>query len=191
MIQRSMTAEEFVERRIELPDGGQWSELIRGVPVSLDPPDIDHGTIVLNLSKAFSSYVHATLNGYPCFDLGLQVERSPDTVYFPSVSYFLEGPRFAEADREVTKTVPALVVELATTKDRRNQVSERIHAYQRHGVQAVWLADPMMRTVHVCMRNRKGHDRLDESDRLSGGLILPGFEIQVADLFTPPDWAQT
>lgn len=189
MIQRSMTTEEFIEQRQHLADGGQWAELIRGVPVSLDPPDIDHGTIVLNLSKAFSSYVHATLIGYPCFDLGIQVERSPDTVYFPPVSYFKEGPRFAEADRDVTSTVPALVVELATTTDRRRQVSERIHVYQQLGVPVIWLADPQQRSVHVCVNGKHGHLRLDESELLSGDQILPGFEIVVADLFQPPAWA--
>jgi len=188
MIHRSMTVEEFIQKRGELPDGGQWAELVRGVPVSLQPPDLEHGTIVLNFSKAFSKYVHSTLDGYACFDLGLQVERSPDTVYFPAVSYFRNGPRFAEVDREITGTVPILVVELATTSDRRSQISEKIGAYQQHGVPVVWLADPHLRTVHICETGKLGNLRLNDSDLLSGGDLLPGFEVPVSDLFEPPAW---
>jgi hypothetical protein len=81
MIKRIMTAENFADERSELPDAGQWAELIRGVPVTLAPPDIEHGTIVLNLSKAFSTYVHSGGPGYACFDLGLIVERRPDTSF--------------------------------------------------------------------------------------------------------------
>lgn len=189
MIQRSMTVQEFLESRNSLPDGGQWAELIRGVPISLQPPDLEHGTIVLNLSKAFSEYVHSSLNGYACFDLGLHVERSPDTVYFPPAVYFNSGPRFAEADQEVTRSVPVLAVELATTSDRRSQMSDRMGAYQRHGVPIIWLIDPHFRTVHVCESGKFGTMRLEESDRLTGGETLPGFDVPVASLFAVPEWA--
>lgn len=190
MNQRNMTAEEFLEHRPSLPDGGQWAELIRGVPVTLAPPDLEHGNIVLNFSKAFSQYVHSTLHGYACFDLGLRVERNPDTVYFPAVSYFTTGPRFAEVDNQITDTIPTLVIELATTNDRRRQISDRIHAYQRHGIGTIWLVDPHARTVHLCQAGRVGNRRFDEDDQLTGGDILPGFQFQVGDLFKPPAWAE-
>jgi len=190
MIQRSMTAAEFLQNRADLPDGGQWAELVRGVPVSLQPPDLEHGTIVLNLSKAFSSYVHSTLNGYACFDLGLHVEQAPDTVYFPAATFFNNEPRFAEADREIASVVPILVVELATTSDRRSQISERIGAYYQHGVPTVWLIDPHFQTVHLCEQGKFGNTRLEAADALPGGDVLPGFTLRVGDLFAPPAWAE-
>lgn len=190
MIQRIMTAEEFAENRIELPDAGQWAELVRGVPVTLEPPDLDHGTIVLNLSKAFARYVEEALVGYPCFDLGLKVESRPDTVLFPAISYFLEGDRFAEADYDYTETVPALVVELITTTDRRRNYRERIGVYQRHGVQTIWLVDSLQRTVHVVERAQLSPRRISEFETLRGAPLLEGFAIPVAELFEEPDWAK-
>ncbi len=44
-----ITAEEFADTRYELPDGGRWSQLAGGVVVSLEPPDLSHGTAVMNL----------------------------------------------------------------------------------------------------------------------------------------------
>lgn len=190
MIQASLTVEQFLMTRADLPDAGQWSELIRGVAVALDPPDLEHGNTVLNLSKALSSYVHAghLPEGYPCFDLGLIVERAPDTVFFPAMSFFVGGPRFAEADREVTDTVPALVAELISTSDRRIGIHDKTSAYFRKGVGAVWHVDPVQRVVLV-NRAHQPVQRLTEFETLRDE-ALPSFSVKVAELFLEPKWAQ-
>lgn len=190
MIQRVMTAIEFSEQRSELPDAGQWAELVRGVPVVLQPPDLEHGNIVLNLSKSFSAYVHAEMYGYPCFDLGLLVETAPDTVLFPAVSYFTSGKRFSEADKDYTDSVPTIVVELATTNERRSNISERIGLYHASGVACVWIVDPHARTVHVARRRATGNLRITEFETLHGAPELKGFQVKVADLFVEPEWAK-
>ena len=106
MLQPLMTIEEFLEKRPDLPESGQWTELRDGAPVSFDPPGVDHGTVILNLSKLLSEYVHQSDQGYAAFDVGVVLQRSPDFVVFPSVSYFLEGPRFAESDNAVATRPP-------------------------------------------------------------------------------------
>lgn len=187
MIQRLLTAAEFSHERIEFPDAGQWAELVRGVPMMLEPPDSEHGTVVLNLSKALAAYVHESLNGYPCFDLGLLLETAPDTVLYPAISYFFTGERFAEADKEYTDTVPGLVTELLTSRARKHNLEQRIGFYLARGVQTIWLIDPQQRAVFVVDRTA-ARQRLTEFEHLNGEPLLAGFQIKVADLFTPPDW---
>lgn len=189
MIQRVMTAEEFSLQRSELPDAGQWAELIRGVPVILQPPDLEHGNIVLNFSKAFSNYVHAELFGYPCFDLGLKLESSPDTVLFPAISYFTEGERFAESDHDYTDSVPKVVIELASSHDRRANINERVALYHQLGVRVVWIVDPNAKTVHLMRKTGTGAVRLSERDILQGAPDLRGFKMEVANIFKEPEWA--
>lgn len=190
MIQAALTAEQFLSIRSELPDAGQWSELIRGVAVSLQPPDLDHGTTILNLSKQLAAYVHAghDATGYPCFDLGLLVERRPDTVFFPAVSYFSTGPRFAEADKEITESVPDLVVELISTQDRRGNLHDKTSAYLQMGVRCIWHVDPTQRVVLV-NGPQQSPCRLTEFETLRGGDILPQFQVTVKQLFAEPEWA--
>lgn len=190
MIQRTMTAEEFIEHRIDLPDGGQWAELVRGVPTSLEPPDIDHGTVVLNLSKAFAAYLQTGSTGYPCFDLGLKVESRPDTVFFPAASYFLEGSRFAEMDKQYTETRPGLVIELITTNSRRRQINERVGVYLDYGVRSIWLIDSPQRAAFVINAGTPGSRRITEFEILRGDPLLEGFSVSVADLFAEPEWAR-
>ncbi len=190
MIQRMMSAIEFAEQRAELPDAGQWAELIRGVPVVLQPPDLDHGTIILNLSKALATYVQSQSQGYACFDLGLQVEHKPDTVFFPAICYFKTGLRFAEYDNDFTLNVPELVVELVTTSDRRQNINERTRLYIDRGTRAVWIVDSVNRHVHVVEKGNPAAKRVVESETLKGNPILDGFEIAVKNLFKDPDWVQ-
>lgn len=188
MIQRTLTAAEFSERRWELPDGGQWAELIRGVPVSLAPPDLEHGTIVLNLSKVFASYVHRTFHGYACFDLGLKVEHAPDTVFHPAACYYTRGERFAEADKDYSEVPPTLVVEILSTSERRRQVNERVTAYTRWGVDIVWLIDPINQTLHQIRRLQLNPERYGAEETITGGEWLPKFEMQIGGLFAEPGW---
>ena len=181
------TLNDFLNRRFELPEGGQWSELIDGEVIHFQPPDVDHGTVVLNLSKAISQFVHETEIGYACFDLGLHLRSAPDTVRFPAISYFIEGPRFAEADKEVTEAVPAVVVELASTSDRVAQCKFRTAAYLRWGVSAVWTIQPSDRTVTISRLNEPER-RLTCADCLEGTPQLPQFRLPVSDLFVEPEW---
>ncbi len=191
MIPASLTAEQCLLTRADLPDAGQWSELIRGVTVALQPPDLEHGNTVLNFSKLLSAYVHAghQPEGYPCFDVGLIVERRPDTVFFPAISYFMGGQRFAEADREITETVPRLVIELMSTNDRRVGMHDKTNAYFGMGVPSVWHVDPVQRVVHLNFATQPAR-RVSEFETLRDELLLPGFAVKVAELFVEPKWVK-
>src|SRR5579859_5214535 len=108
-----MTAEQFIAGRDELADGGRWTELVAGRPVILSPPTIEHGTSILNLSKALAEYSQKERMGYACFELGLAIARNPDTVHFPAICFFTAGDLFAEAEKVITEARPALVVDVA------------------------------------------------------------------------------
>lgn len=181
------TADEFLETRFELPDAGQWSELVAGEPIQLEPPDLEHGNAVLNLSKALAEFVQTTNRGYACFELGLRIAREPDTVHFPAVSYFLGGKRFAESDKLYTDTVPDLILELSSTPDRRAQMSRRIGRWLEWGVRQVWVIDSVERSVAI---NAAGSEpkRFDEGSTVTADPVLPEFSVRVGELFVVPEW---
>jgi len=185
-----LTAEQFTDELLDLPDAGRWVELEQGRLLTLDPPDEAHGNVVLNVSKALGEYLGTRRDnpvGYACFEIGLIVERQPDTVRRPPVSFFSRKDLFAEADALVTETVPELVIEAATTHLRRRGLTTRIGQYHRFGVQQVWVADPVERVVHLCERERTAR-QLTEQRTLSGEPFLPGFALTVAELFAEPQW---
>ena len=190
MITGLMTANEFGDTRHTLPDGGRWHELHTGHPVLLEAPDDLHGTVVLNLSRAFADWFReqpSDSRGYASHEVGLHVATCPDTVLVPAVSYFDVGKRFSQSDLVIADVVPRLVVDVASSNDRRRQMRERSLLYLKHGVEMVWIPDPFKREVQVMQRG--SHTlALGLRQKLTGHTVLPNFSITVTDVFVQPDW---
>lgn len=179
-----LTVEQFEERLIE---GDRWIELVAGRLVRLDPPDELHGDVVRNLSKPLAMYLKKSPDTYAVFELPLVIAREPATIRCPAISCFQSGSRFAEADNLLTETRPALVIEVASTNDRREGMSERVKAYLDIGVKAVWVIDPVTKHLHQFHPPEPGR-MFKETQTLQGAPVLPGFTMSIADLFQQPKW---
>lgn len=185
---RQLSVEQFLDEREDLPYGGRWAELVEGIPICFEPPDQIHGNVILNVSKLLADYIQRSDLGYACFDLGLLLGREPDTLRYPAVSYFVDGPRFAESDKLFTETVPAFVVELASSVDRRQLMLSREQEYIRRGVQLVWTIDTAARDVQVTLANT-AESRVAAGDELvTGAPLLADLSVHAADLFAEPSW---
>ena len=181
------TAEQFLEQRYEMPEGGQWSELLDGKTHHLQPPDPDHGNAVFNLSKALADYIQQTKIGYACFDLGLHIAKQPDSVLFPAACIFTDGPLFAESDKELTETCPAVIVEIKSTSDRAALIKSRVKQYHEWGVESVWVMNPKGESVEL-HTSRSQVQSFQGTDEFAGDPILEEFKVVVLDLYKEPDW---
>jgi Uma2 family endonuclease len=147
-----------------------------------------HGAVVLNFSKALAAYLQQAPDeqGYAGFEIGLIVARSPDTVRRPAVSFFVGGERFAELDRAVTETRPALVIEIGSTNDRRHAMRERVESYLNWGVRTVWVVDTLEKAVHRIQQGSQ--PRIFSGDQsLPGAPVFADFKVAVSSLFTMPE----
>jgi Uma2 family endonuclease len=140
-----LTVEQFEER---LAEGDRWIELVTGRLIRLDPPDEVHGDIVRNLSQRLAAYLKSSPDISVCFELGVILAHEPATVRCPAISCFQSSDRFLETEKLVTETKPALVIEVASTNDRREGMSDRVRGYLDAGVAGVWVIDPGTRHVH-------------------------------------------
>ena len=184
------TAEDFSVNRFDLPDNGRFSELIDGKPCQFQAPDEDHGRTVMNITREISSHIHSQpqAGGYACFDLGLIVSREPDTALFPAVSYFEGGSLFGHSDDVVTDEMPRLVIDIASTHDRRQASEQRIGLLLESGIETVWIADPGSVTVAIHSASQSARE-LAASDELTGtDVLLPEFRVTVEQLFAQPGW---
>ena len=187
---QQMTAGEFAARRNELPEAGRWHELHAGEPVSFQPPDDCHGTIVMNLSRELARWLQASrpdVTAYAVHEVGLQVSSGPDTVYVPAISLFDTGPMFSQTDQVIASQVPRLVVEVASSNERRRDMRQRTLAYRKLGVEIIWVPDPFKQEIQVLHRCRDTV-ALGVRQTLEGGTTLPGFCIDVAQVFAQPTW---
>lgn len=185
-----LTASEFAVQKPELPEAGRWHELHEGRLALLSAPDDHHGTVVLNISRALATWFQTQktrVRGYACPELGIHVSSDPDTVYVPALSIFFDGTPFSQFDRAVASEVPKLVIDVASSNDRRSEMRRRTTAYLQHGVEVIWIPDPFKKEVQVI--RRAAHTLAPGKwQMLEGGSVLPGFQLPVEHVFAEPGW---
>lgn len=185
-----LTIEQFVAQRDEVPDAHRWTELLAGRLFIHQPPTLEHGTAMLNLTKALGEFLHREPHaGSARFDLGLIVSRNPDTLQFPAVCFFVDPPVLDEAVTTVTDARPDLIVEIASTNDRRRNLRQRVTGWLDWGVKLAWVLDPEQKKAHTFSPGRTGQ-QLAEHQHLFGNPVLSGFKVNVGDLFKEPAWAR-
>jgi Uma2 family endonuclease len=82
--------------------------------------------------------------------------------------------------------VPDFVIELVSPSDIKNQryedLQEKMQEYLDNGVQLGWLIEPAAKTVEI-YRPRKQVEILNNPQTLSGENVLPGFVLDLREIF--------
>jgi Uma2 family endonuclease len=79
--------------------------------------------------------------------------------------------------------VPDLVAEIVSPTDRASGVSKKVARYLQDGVRVVWLIDPEIQSLTIHTLGSNQITQLGSSDTLTGGEVIPGFEMVVGKLF--------
>ena len=171
-----MTVEEFEN----LDDDYHRHELIKGELLTMPPPKTLHGRIVANLILILGLHVKANRLGDVLGESGYHLERHPDTVLGPDVS-FVSTERVDRTDEHYYNGAPDLAIEVLSPGDRKGYVDRKLAVYLETGTQSVWLVNPKRRTVEVIssLNNRR---MLHEDDELVDDTV-PGFRVKVAEIF--------
>jgi len=157
-------------------------ELIAGELRMMMPPGFQHGRVAARLTTLLLNHADAAgLGTVTAAETGFLLAHAPDTVRAPDVA-FVRSERVLAAGQGYFPGAPDLAVEVLSPNDRPGYVREKVAEWLEAGAQAVWVVDPRERTVTV---HEAGPEPLllGEDDLLSGGPLLPGFEIPVRDIF--------
>ena len=117
---------------------------------------------------------------FRCFPHDPTQGRRPDVSYL-SAEKLPEGP----SGRGITPVPPDIAVEVVSPGDIAYDLEEKLADYRSAGVPLIWVVYPNRRTVHVYAGGSEAPSVLHEPDVLTGGDVLPGFAVKVADLFPP------
>ena len=183
---RQMTASEFYDWVHRAENRNRFFELDRGEVVEMPPPTKYHGFVCGNVARMLGNFAAQRRKGYVCTnDAGIIVERDPDTVRGPDVTFYEDVQYANDIDRGYSDRVPLLAVEVTSPNDRVNKMIRRITQMLRGGVAVVWLIDPDSRDVSVY---RLGQDPilLQDTQELTGDPVLPDFRCKVAEFFAMP-----
>jgi Uma2 family endonuclease len=170
-----MTAEELMN----VDDDSNRHELIKGELLTMPPPKAEHGRVSANLTGMLWQYAKSNRLGDICGETGYILERNPDTVLGPDVS-FVTKDRSQRTDGYYSGP-PDLAVEVLSPGDRRGKVEHKLSLWLELGTRSVWLVNPRRRTVEVCKPN--GDRKLfHETDELVDDTV-PGFRVRVSEIF--------
>jgi Uma2 family endonuclease len=179
-----MTAEEFydwanrpehADRHFELEAGEVFEEALAGER---------HGVVCANSVGVLGAYVRQRKRGHVCGNnMGLVLERSPDTVLGPDISLYLESRKYSEMEVGYPVRLPALVVEVLTPPHRIGKMLKRTNLFLAKGVQMVWLIDAEARSIAVWRLGPPLPVVIDAGEELTGFDVLPEFRCPVADFF--------
>ena len=108
----------------------------------------------------------------------------PEQIRMPDVA-------FIRWDRLPSRAVPEgaafecgfdLAVEVISPSNTAEEMDSKLAEYFEHGTRLVWYVYPRQREVHV-FTSPSERTTVLEGERLTGGEVLPGFELSLSELF--------
>lgn len=161
----------------------EWTELVAGKLLSLPPTGYEHGQIEAQVGVMLDQFVKQQQLGQVFIGAtGIYTHRQPDTVRGADVAY-VSNARLAQIkSQSYLDVAPELIVEILSPDDRWHDVMDKLEEYFAIGVRMVWVADPKRQQIFVYSAPTTV-ERLTRHDRLTGGAVLPGFQVAVAEIF--------
>jgi Uma2 family endonuclease len=173
-----ITLEEF-ER---LPDDGNKHELSEGILITMPPPVSLHSLVLTQVLEVLQAYLRQNPVGRAMPEAGYFLFRYPPTVRQPDISVLSKERIQATPKDSWFEGAPEIAVEVVSPSDSAQDLEIKTKQYLQAGAKQVWVLYPATRTVHVSRPNTPVVV-LDEIQTLTGGDLLPGFSVKVADLF--------
>jgi len=167
-------------------------ELIDGEKKQIMSGVFDHMMVVHALNLAFTLYLIHNPIGM-AFVEGTFVlpdvmttnwvkgSRIPDMMFVGKDKFnaYLESP-FARPGAPFA-VIPDLAIEVVSPTDKFDDVDKKIALYLQDGVQMIWVINPQQKTAGVYLTHQTL--RLSGDATLTGGDVLPGFELKLRELF--------
>ena len=181
-----------LEKRYTYADYASWGddtrwELIDGVPYAMSAPSEMHQRIVSRLCGQFYAYLRGkkTCEVYVApFDVRLNYYKGDDTVIQPDIVVVCDNTKRHAGG---CLGAPDLVVEILSPSTAKMDRIVKFNKYMRDGVKEYWVVDPDTESLHVHLLKEGTYyatSAYEDTDTVSVG-ILPGCEINLADVFEP------
>lgn len=107
-----------------------------------------------------------------------------ETVRGPDVAFvnWSRLPNGRLPEQPIPDLVPNFVIEVLSIGNTRAEMSRERREYFQAGVELIWMVDPRSRTVAV-YTSAQHVVVVDEDAVLDGGSVLPGWKVELSELF--------
>lgn len=183
LYETKLTEEQFARLCQENPDV-QLELTARGELVIMPPTGSETGRRNNRLSYRVTEWADKDGSGVvfdssTLFTLPNGARRSPDTSWVRRERW----EALTQEQREgFAPLCPDFVVELRSPTDRLSDLQEKMQEYRDNGARLGWLIDPLDKRVYI-YRPDLEVEVLDDPPLLNGDPVLPGFVLQVRELW--------
>jgi len=175
-----MTADEL----LAMPGDGYRYELVEGELRRMSPAGDEHGRVGMELAIPLGSHVKQNkLGKLYLAETGFLLKTNPDTVRAPDIAFVrIERIEQDPGVKGYRVGAPDLAVEVVSPGDTVSEVEEKVAEWLEGGARMVWVVSPKLHTVTV-YRSLTNIVTLTGKDKLDGGDVVPGFQMNVAEIF--------
>jgi len=174
----SITVHEFEDFIARPENAHRLFELIHGEIIEKMPTQV-HGIIALNGGSEFNFYFRQNPIGFAAVEARHRPTDDPTNDRLPDISVVLDVTK-APQWKGAANYIPDICVEIKSPDDSYQEMKETAQFYLDNGAKLVWLVYPERRLVETLTKDSR--DLIGEDGVLITDL-LPGFSMQVSDLF--------
>lgn len=150
----------------------------------MSPAGGRHGRIAARLLSRLTVYAEEhRLGATFAAETGFLIQQDPDTVRAPDVAYVSQSRLGEFADHPgYIPMAPDLVAEVVSPGDGSSEVEAKARAWLLAGVRVVLVVDPQTTTIREY--RSESHITVYSDGLVDLTEVLPGFQLDVAELFT-------
>jgi len=181
---KTYTVSEFLALIDEL-DPKKRYELVNGEIVEMPPTNLINSIIAAFIVRMLGNFIDE--NQIPAHVAGADggYAITDEDVRIPDVSVIFIERKPDLGDMDVI-VAPDLAVELISPSETPRKINEKTALYLHNGTKLVWNVYPQERVVEVWTMGAAGKLEMEaffEGDSVTGGDVLPGFSLEVTQIF--------
>ena len=184
-VQKTISVDAFEDLMAQPEYAGRRMELIDGTLVEMSKTSLGHGQIVMRLGRIIGNYIEEHDLGYLTgADAGFILERNPDgkdTMRGLDIAFIAKDRASSRLPFALGQTAPDLAIEVMSPSNSVWDMRLKVRQLLKAGVKLVWIVHPDFQEVEAYTSDSSTTYAGD--DILSGGDVLPGFEIRVGEIF--------
>jgi Uma2 family endonuclease len=159
-------------------------ELVGGEIIVMSPSELESDEVALEIARQLSNWVRPRKLGRVTGSSGGFILPNADEDVRAPDAAFIQAEKLKKPVNEYAKVVPDLIFEVRSKTDTLKKLREKIQVFMNLGTSMGVLVDPRTHTMEVY---RAGQEMivLGDGDRLSAPDLLPGWELEVAEVWAP------
>lgn len=176
----ALTVKDLAKIQEQIPD--HRLELVDGEIIVMSPSGYESDEVATRMAAKLFNWVDdrrlGRITGSSAgFTLPNADTRAPDVS-------FVQAERLRKSPRSFAELAPDLMVEVKSPSDSLTKLREKIDEFLQVGTRVGILINPEQRWVEV-RRSLQASETLHDGDVLTVPDVLPGWEVQISDLWAP------